>query len=122
MGVEEIVDPVLDTVVATGGGWPVLVLLIVIAVIAYLAKSWMDRQAKVNEQRMVDRKLEFEAQLERERQNANNYQDTTNRMVNAFDQNSRAMAELTGVIRPMGETLTRIDRHIESQNRRKGAE
>lgn len=113
----DVVEPILDSVETTGGGWPVLVLLIVIAAIVYLAARWGDRQMKINEQRVIDRKLEFEAALERERQNAANYQATTERMVDAFNQNSAAITEFSGILRPMADTLTRIDKHIERSNR-----
>lgn len=125
-GVEDaldIVEPVLKSVESTGGGWPVLVLLIVIAAIVYLARYVLSRQIRLNEQRMTDRKAEFEAQLERERNNTTNYQSTTVMMVDAFNKNSSAMADFTSVLRPMSETLNRIDRHFEESSyssRRKG--
>lgn len=116
---EELVEPVLKSIESTGGGWPVLVLIIfwlsVVGAIVYLARYVLSRQLRINEERVADRKAEFEQALERERQNASNYQDTTNRMVHAFDKNSNAMAEFTAVLRPMSDTLTRIDRHIERQ-------
>lgn len=133
---EDLVEPVLDSINETGGGWPVLVLVIVIAAIVYLARYVLSRQmraaeeraeeqARVTAQRIADRKAEFAAQLQRERDNANNYQATTVMMVDAFNKNAAAMSDFTAVLRPMGDTLTRIDQHIQRQNfeqRRKGGE
>lgn len=114
----EVVEPILDSVETTGGGWPVLVLLVVIAAIVYLARYVLSRQIRINEQRIADRKAEFESQLERERNNTRSYQETTGMMVDAFNKNSAAMSEFSSILRPMSETLTRIDRHIEQQSRR----
>lgn len=126
----DIVEPILKSVESTGGGWPVLVLVIVIGVITYLVSRWMDRQAKVTEQRMSDRKGEFEAELERERMNAESHKDVAASVIGVVRQNTQAMTEfsnsqreLTSVLRPMVETLSRIDRHFEEtgfQSRRKG--
>lgn len=133
---EDLIEPILDSINETGGGWPVLVLVIVITAIVYLARYVLSRQMRVAEdlakqqatvtaQRIADRKAEFEAQLQRERDNASNYQHTTVLMVDAFNKNSSAMADFTAVLRPMADTLERIDRHIEQQSfqqRRKGDE
>ena len=121
----ELVDRILNGVDESGGGWPVLVLVLVIGAIVYLERYVLSRQIKINEQRIQERKTEFEAQLERERNNASNYQNTTVLMVDAFNKNSAAMADFTAVLRPMGETLARIDRHIEQQSfeqRQRGSE
>ena len=121
----ELVDRILNGVNESGGGWPVLVLVLVIGAIVYLERYVLSRQIKINEQRIQERKTEFEAQLERERNNASNYQNTTVLMVDAFNKNSAAMADFTAVLRPMGETLARIDRHIEQQSfeqRQRGSE
>lgn len=109
----DVVGPVLDSVETTGGGWPVLVLIIVIAAIVWLVYRWSERQVAINEQRIQDRKREFEAQLERERTNALNYRETTTMMVEAFNKNSRAMTEFSATLRPMAETLERIERHFQ---------
>lgn len=132
-GVEDaldIVEPILKSVESTGGDWPVLVLVIVIGVITYLVSRWMDGQAKVTEQRISDHKVEFEAQLDRERMNAESHKTITASVIDVVQQNTRAMTEfsnsqreLTGVLRPMVETLNRIDRHFEDDSfkpRRKG--
>lgn len=115
----ELVDRILNSINTTGGGWPVLVLVLVIGAIVYLARYVLSRQIRINEQRIEERKAEFkaefEAQLERERNNAASYQNTTVLMVDAFNKNSTAMADFTAVLRPMGETLTRIDHHIQQQ-------
>lgn len=112
----DIVGPILDSVETTGGGWPVLVLVLVIGAIVYLARYVLSRQTALNEQRVAERKQDFEAQLERERNNTMQYQATTDRMVTAFNQNSAAISEFSGILRPMAETLTRIDKHIERQS------
>jgi len=121
---EDLIQPVLDSVNETGGGWPVLVLVLVIGAIVYLARYVLSRQIRISEQRVAERKQEFEVQLQRERDNASNYQNTTNRMVEAFDKNSAAIAEFSSILRPMSETLYRIDRHLEQpgeyRQRRKG--
>lgn len=113
----DVVEPILDSVETTGGGWPVLVLLIVIASIVYLARYVLSRQIRINEQRVAERKQEFEAQLERERNSTMLYQATTERMVDAFNKNSAAITEFSGILRPMADTLTRIDKHIERSSR-----
>lgn len=107
------VERILDSVDASGGGWPVLVLVIVIGAIVYLARYVLSRQLRLNENRIAERKQEFEAQLERERNNTRNYQETTGMMVEAFNKNSAAMSEFSGILRPMSETLQRIDRHLQ---------
>jgi uncharacterized membrane-anchored protein YhcB (DUF1043 family) len=112
----ELVERILDSADSSGGGWPVLVLILVIGAIVYLARYVLSRQMRINEQRVQERKQEFEAQLERERQNARNYQETTGMMVEAFNKNSAAMSEFSAILRPMSETLTRIDRHLEQPN------
>jgi ABC-type multidrug transport system fused ATPase/permease subunit len=121
---EDLIQPVLDSINETEGGWPVLVLLIVIASIVYLARYVLSRQIRINEQRVQERKQEFEAQLQRERDNSANYQNTTIMMVQAFDKNSAAIAEFSSILRPMSETLHRIDRHLDQsgdyRQRRKG--
>lgn len=109
----DLVERILDSVDSSGGGWPVLVLVLVLAAIVYLARFMLSRQMKATEQRVQDRKAEFEAQLARERDNARNYQDTTNRMVEAFDKNATAIAEFSSILRPMSDTLNRLDRHME---------
>ena len=68
----ELVDRILNGVNESGGGWPVLVLVLVIGAIVYLERYVLSRQIKINEQRIQERKTEFEAQLERERNNASN--------------------------------------------------
>ncbi len=114
----EIIERFLDSVDASGGGWPVLVLLVVIAAIVYLARYVLSRQMRLNEQRIQDHKMEFEAQLERERQNTANYQGTTTMMVEAFNKNSAAIAEFSSILRPMSETLTRLDHHFQQRSPR----
>lgn len=109
----ELAERFLDSFDSSGGGWPVLVLILVIGAIVYLARYMISRQMKAAEQRVQERKAEFEAQLARERDNAHNYQDTTNRMVEAFDKNSAAIAEFSSILRPMSDTLNRLDRHME---------
>lgn len=111
--VADLIGRILDSVDSSGGGWPVLVLVLVLAAIVYLARFMLSRQMKATEQRVQDRKAEFEAQLARERDNARNYQDTTNRMVEAFDKNTTAIAEFSSILRPMSDTLNRLDRHME---------
>jgi hypothetical protein len=37
-------------------------------------------------------------------------------MVEAFDKNSAAMSEFSSLVRPMSETLSRIDRHLGSDD------
>ena len=121
----ELVDRILNGVNESGGGWPVLVLVLVIGAIVYLERYVLSRQLKINEQRVREKRQEFEAQLQRERDNATNYQKTTVLMVDAFNKNSAATADFTAVLRPMAETLLRIDRHIEQQSfeqRQKGDE
>jgi hypothetical protein len=117
---EDIIEPILKSVESTGGGWPVLVLVLfwfsVIGAIVYLARYVLSRQIRINEQRVQERKQEFEAQLQRERDNAANYQNTTVMMVEAFNKNSAAIAEFSGILRPMSETLQRIDHHIQQTN------
>lgn len=110
----EIIFRILDSV-DKSGGWPVLVLLIVIAAIVYLARYMISKQMVSTEQRMTDRKQEFEQQLQRERESTADYRSTTDRMIDAFDKNSAAMSEFTGVLRPMSETLNRIDKHFDEQ-------
>lgn len=112
--VENLVEPLLRSVETTGGGWPVLVLLIVIGAIVYLARYVLSRQIRINEQHVAERKAEFTAQLERERNNTDSYQKTTFIMVEAFNKNSSVMAEFTAVLRPMADMLERIDRHIQN--------
>lgn len=114
----ELVGRILDSVDSSGGGWPVLVLVLVIGAIVYLARYMLGRQTKINEQRVLDRKQEFEAQLQRERDNAMNYQMTTDKMIEAFDKNSTVIGEFSGILRPMSETLNRIDRHIAQTTRK----
>jgi len=111
--VADLIGRILDSVDSSGGGWPVLVLVLVLAAIVYLARFMLSRQMKATEQHVQDRKAEFEAQLARERDNARNYQDTTNRMVEAFDKNTTAIAEFSSILRPMSDTLNRLDRHME---------
>jgi membrane-associated HD superfamily phosphohydrolase len=110
----ELIERILDSVDASGGGWPVLVLVLVLGAIVYLARYVLSRQIRISEQHVAERKVEFEAQLQRERDNAHNYQDTTKRMVDAFDKNSAAIAEFSGILRPMSDTLARIDRHLDN--------
>lgn len=119
-GMLEAIELILGKVESTGGGWPVIVLLIVIGAIVYLARYMISRQIKVNEERIAERKQEFDAQLERERNNARSYQDTTDRMVDAFNGNARVISDFTTTLhavaetlRPMGQTLERIDRNTE---------
>lgn len=126
---EDIIEPILKSVNDSGGGWPVLVLVLfwfsMLGAIVYIARYVISRQREQGEQRIADRKAEFEAQMQRERDNTANYRETTVLMVDAFNKNSAAMADFTSVLRPMSETLTRIDRHIEQtnfQSRRKGGE
>lgn len=121
----DVIGPVLDSIESTGGGWPVLVLVIVIASIVYLARYVLSRQIRINEHRMRDheadvkhrmaeRKQEFDAQLARERDNTESYRGTTQMMVGALDKNSTAMADFTSVLRPMADTLERLDHHFGS--------
>lgn len=130
----DLVERILDSVDSSGGGWPVLVLVIVIGVIAYLVSRWMDRQSKITEQRITDRKLEFEAQLARERLNTESHknfgenlltvvQDNTKAitefsgtqrlLADSVQQNTHVLSELSGIQRTTSETLTRLDRHLE---------
>lgn len=109
----ELAERFLDSVDSSGGGWPVLVLVLVLAAIVYLARFMLNHQMKAAEQRVQERKAEFDVQLARERDNAHNYQDTTNRMVEAFDKNTTAIAEFSSILRPMSDTLNRLDRHME---------
>lgn len=111
----EIVAKYLDALSSSGGGWAALVLVLVIVGIIYLARFVIVRQGEDAKAREVDRKVEFEQQLERERSNTTNYQQTTERMIDAFDKNTKAMADFSGVLRPMSETLNRIDRHFDSK-------
>jgi uncharacterized membrane-anchored protein YhcB (DUF1043 family) len=111
----DLVGPVLDKAVDSGG-WAALLLTVIILGIFWLAQRVIDRQAKSNDQRIETEKQEFAVQLERERQNASNYQSTTNRMVEAFDKNSAAMSEFSSLVRPMSETLSKIDRHLASED------
>lgn len=124
---EDIIEPVLKSVETAGDRWPVIVLLVVIGVIAYFVGLWLTLKSKADErrdiarkaeydQRLTERKAEFEAILERERQNTASYQATTDRMTAAFERYAGALAELTGVIKPLAETMQRIDKHIEQQS------
>lgn len=118
----ELVERILDSVDASGGGWPVLVLVLVIGAIVYLARHMLLRQMEINEDRVRERKIEFEAALDRERNNARNYQETTGMMIEAFNKNSTAMSDFANVLRPMSDTLRRIEGHFEEisqENQRK---
>lgn len=122
--IEDVVQPVLNSITTSGDSWPVLVLIIVIAAIVYLAVYWTSLQAKVakdlvieqtliNEQRLVDRKEEFAHHLDRERLNTSQYEAMTTRMIDAYNQNSKAMSEMAAVLRPMAEAYKRIERYME---------
>lgn len=134
MGVDDVIEPVLKSVETTGGGWPVLVLIIVIGVIAYFTSMWMQTRAKAEErrdiarkaeydQRLADRKAEYETQLERERLNTQVHREDKLLIADLFNKNSATIAEFSGTqrelistLRPMADTLSRIDKHIEQQS------
>ena len=123
----DLIEPVLDGAKESGGGWAVYVLLVFMGGIFYFVGLWLALKSKADErrdiarkaeydQRLTERKAEFEAILERERQNTASYQATTDRMTAAFERYAGALAELTGVIKPLAETMQRIDKHIEQQS------
>jgi len=132
----ELAERFLDSLDSSGGGWPVLVLVLVIGAIAHLVSRWMDRQAKITEQRIADRKLEFEAHLARERLNTESHrsfgenlltvvQDNTKAitefsgtqrlLADSVQQNTHVLTELSGVQRTTSDTLSRLDKYFESQ-------
>lgn len=124
---EDIIEPVLKSVETAGDRWPVIVLLVVIGVIAYFVGLWLTLKSKADErrdiarkaeydQRLADRKAEYQTQLERERANAQAHREDKAMIVDAFNKNSAAMSEFSGILRPMADTLQRIDKHIEQQN------
>lgn len=109
-GIEGSMDTVLGELSRSGGY--ALLLGVVILGLFYLAQRWMDSTTK----RAAEEKAEADAQhkdeLSREVRNAEAYRETTNRMTEVVQGNTVAITTLIETVRPMQDTLTRIDKHL----------
>ena len=95
------------------GGYAALLGLVTL-LIFWLAHAQMKEQARRAREREEQAKSDHDSQLVRERQNAEAYKGTTERMIDVVDGNTKAITSLSEIVRPLGPTLARIDRHIGS--------
>jgi hypothetical protein len=101
----------------SSGGYAILLGLMLVGIF-YLAQRYVDTAAKRSAAREERTRAEFAIQLEHERQNAQNYQSTTERMIDVVEANTGAITTLVETIRPMVATLALIDRHIGHEGKR----
>jgi hypothetical protein len=93
------------------GGYAILLGIVVVSVLA-MAREWIKSQQLVHKEG-----------IERERRNADAYRDTTERMTDVVDGNTKAIVTMTATLGPMAETLNRIDRHLlQSERPRRGGQ
>ena len=104
----------------SSGGYAIL-LGIVIMAIFYLGRGWMKDQGERSHEREQAMRAEAAENLERERSNTQSYRDTTERMIRVVEGNTGAITTLVETIRPMSDTLTRIDTHLGIDARAKTA-
>jgi hypothetical protein len=95
----------------SSGGYAILLGIVIVAIV-YLMRDWMKDQANRQALRESEAKADFEAQIEYERHNTEAYHATTERMISVVEGNTGAITTLVETIRPMSETLMRIDRHM----------
>ena len=95
----------------SSGGYAILLGVVIVALF-YLARGWMNDQAKRSQEREVQNKVDFQSQLEHERQYAQSNREMTERMISVVEGNTGAITTLVETIRPMSDTLVRIDRHM----------
>jgi hypothetical protein len=92
-------ESVIESLESSGGY--AIILGAVIVGIFMLAREWISHQAKRTDE-----------EIARERANADAYRSLAGQVTDALQGNTRALTTLVETIRPMQETLTRIDRHL----------
>ena len=95
----------------SSGGYAILLGVVILALF-YLARGWMSDQAQRSADREAQNKNDFQSQIEHERLAAQSQRDMTERMIKVVEGNTGAITTLVETIRPMSETLVRIDRHM----------
>lgn len=95
----------------SSGGYAILLGVVIVALF-YLARGWMNDQAKRSQERETQNKEDFQSQIEHERQYAQSHREMTERMISVVEGNTGAITTLVETIRPMSDTLVRIDRHM----------
>lgn len=96
---------------ADSGGYALL-LGVVILGLFYLAQRYMDSTAKRAAEEKQQVETAHKQEIEREVRNAESYRETTSRMTDVVQGNTVAITSLIETVRPMTETLTRIDKHL----------
>lgn len=96
---------------AESGGYALL-LGVVILGLFYLAQRWMDSTAKRSAEDKAAAEVSHKAELEREIRNAEGYRETTNRMTSVVEGNTVAISTLIETVRPIRDTLERVDKKL----------
>lgn len=98
----------------SSGGYAILTGVMIVGVF-YLARGWMADQVARQKEREAQIYADNSEQLEHERSTTQNYHAMNERMISVIEGNTGAITTLVETIRPMSETLMRIDRHMGTQ-------
>lgn len=97
----------------SSGGYAILFGIFLLGLF-YLLKQAMAEQGRRSSEREAQIRADNVETLERERGTTKNYHDLTDRMIDVVEGNTGAITTLVEAIRPMSDTLVRIDRHMGS--------
>ena len=104
------VSPLIDSI----GRDSVLALLALIFILGALMIAGIMRiEAKRAREREDETKRDHTAQLARERQNAEAYKGTTDRVIDVVEGNTHVITSLSEIVRPIGPTLERMNPTLE---------
>jgi hypothetical protein len=96
---------------APSGGYAILLGLMLLGGFQ-IFRLWMADQGQRQSEREAQMRKDNCDQLEHERVTSANYHAMSDRMMQVIESNTSAITTLVETIRPMSDTLMRIDRHM----------